>query len=83
MNEANLNIYLVSNGNVTFVADAAQPDAAYETEVDGWDCVLVAATSELEAQYLSEAYDNEEVELGNISYCGKTLACVAKTFTTT
>ncbi|MDK2126698.1 hypothetical protein [Parachitinimonas caeni] len=67
-NYSDLILYLVSEGEVTL----ADP----ETEWDGTNSILVAATSEAAALKVATAYDQEEVEVGNLAWNGATIAVV-------
>lgn len=63
-----LNLYLICEGEVT-AADAT-------TKCNGVNSILVAATSEAAALNLADAYDRNEIELGNIAWHGGTVAAL-------
>lgn len=65
---AELNLYLVNEGAVT--------QATAETECDGANSILVAATSEDGALKVADAYDRGLVTFDNLAWDGKTIAVV-------
>ena len=67
-NATNLSLYLVSEGDVS----AATP----ETEWDGANSILVAATSEDGALKVADAYDRGETAADNMAWDGKTISVV-------
>lgn len=67
-NYQDLSLYLVTEGEVT----AADP----ETEWDGANSILVAATSEDAALKGGEAYDRGEVQAGNLQWLGQAISVV-------
>lgn len=67
-NYNDLSLYLVSEGEVT--------DATSDTEWDGVNSILVAATSKDGALTVASAYDRGDVQADNLSWLGKTIAVV-------
>lgn len=67
-NHTELSLYLVAEGDVS--------EATANTEWDGENSILVAATSKEGALKVAEAYDKGEVQADNIAWHGQTLACV-------
>ena len=65
---ADLSLWLVTNGEAT--------EADEDTEWDGVESVLVAATTPEAAAKLATAYDRDELEVGNLAWNGMTVACV-------
>ena len=65
---ADLSLFLATNGEVT--------EADEDTEWDGVESVLVAATTLEAAARLATAYDRNELEVGNLAWNGTTVACV-------
>ena len=65
-----LNLYLVCEGEVMPVSDEAK------AKFDGYESILVAATSEAAALNLADAYDRNEIELGTIAWYGATVAAL-------
>lgn len=63
-----LDLYLVTNGDVT--------PATADTQCDGTDSVLVAATSEAGALKVAEAWDRGLVQADNLAWDGATVAVV-------
>jgi hypothetical protein len=63
-----LKLWLVSEGDVT--------SATPETEWDGDNSILVAATSSAAALEVAEAYDKGEVRADNLAWLGATIGCV-------
>ena len=68
-NYADLNLYLVAEGDVT-EADAV-------TDWDGCNSILVAATSPESALEIATAYDSGRVQADNLQWQGEALACVS------
>jgi hypothetical protein len=68
MTNTNLNLYLVTAGDVT--------PADIDTEWDGSDSVLVAAKSEDDALEAAEAYDRGFAQPDNMAWRGKTIVAV-------
>ena len=69
-NYQDLSLYLVAEGEVT----AATP----QTEWDGANSILVAATSEDAALTVANAYDRGEVQADNLQWLGETISVVCK-----
>jgi hypothetical protein len=67
-NYQDLSLYLVAEGEVTA--------ATAETEWDGANSILVAATSEDAALQVAGAFDRGDAQADNLAWDGKTLACV-------
>ena len=67
-NYQDLSMYLVAEGQVT--------SATPETQWDGTNSILVAATSEDAALQVADAYDRGAVQADNLTWDGETLACV-------
>lgn len=67
-NDQSLNLYLVSGGEVTA--------ASTDTEWDGTNSILVAATSEAGALDVAGAYDAGLVVADNLGWDGETIAVV-------
>jgi len=63
-----LALYLVSEGAIT--------QATAETECDGENSILVAATSDDGALKVADAYDRGLVTFDNLAWDGKTIAVV-------
>lgn len=61
-----LSLYLVAEGEVS--------PATAETEWDGSNSILVAATSEEAALRVADAYDRGEVQAENLAWDGETIA---------
>lgn len=68
-NYSDLRLFLVDSGDVI--------PATAETEWDGENSVLVAATSEEGALKVAAAYDAGQVQVDNLAWCGETIAVVA------
>ncbi len=67
-NHNDLSLYLVADGEVT--------PATIETEWDGANSILVAATSEAGAIKVADAYDKGLVQADNLAWVGSTIAVV-------
>ncbi len=67
-NYGDLSLYLVSEGDVT--------PATTDTEWDGTNSILVAATSEEGALKVADAYDKGLVQADNLAWDGETIAVV-------
>lgn len=65
---SDLSLYLVAEGEVT--------PAAADTECDGLNSLLVAATSEGGALKVAAAYDKGLVQANNLAWDGATIAVV-------
>lgn len=63
-----LSLYLVAEGEVS--------PATPETEWDGANSILVAATSEEAALRMADAYDMGEVQADNLQWGGETISVV-------
>lgn len=68
-NYNDLSLYLVAEGEVT--------PATADTECDGTNSILVAATSEDGALKVAAAYDKGLVQADNLAWGGSTIAVVA------
>lgn len=64
-----LKLFLVTNGQVTA--------ATAETECDGTESILVAATSEAGALAVADAYDRGQAQMDNLCLHGSTVGCVS------
>lgn len=67
-NYTELSLYLVAEGEVS--------PATAETEWDGENSILVAATSEEAALRVADAYDLGEVQADNLQWDGETISVV-------
>jgi hypothetical protein len=63
-----LKLYFVMNGQVTA--------ATAETECDGTESILVAATSEAGALVVADAFDRGEAQMDNLCLQGTIVGCV-------